>query len=64
MRRQVIGDLGGFYRGSACDSATKTLGIEKNPEIVSAAIRNLAGYARPEVQDAPVPDQGALAVTR
>jgi aminopeptidase N len=52
VRRQVISDLGGFYSSSACDSASQTLGKEKNPEILSAAIRNLAGYPKPEVREA------------
>jgi aminopeptidase N len=51
VRRQVVSEIGGFYRDAAYDSARQTLKGEKNPDILSAAIRNLAGYAKPEVQE-------------
>jgi aminopeptidase N len=52
VRRQVVADIGGFYREPAFDSASKTLDHEKNPDILSSAIRNLAGYSKPEVHEA------------
>jgi aminopeptidase N len=51
VRRQVVADIGGFYRDTAYASARQTLDGEKNPDIVAAAIRNLGGYAKPEVSD-------------
>jgi aminopeptidase N len=51
VRRQVAADIGGFYRDTAYDAALKTLAREKNPDIVSAALHALGGYARPEVHD-------------
>jgi aminopeptidase N len=50
VRRQVIADLSVFYRDTAYETARRTLESEKNPEIVTAAIRELAGYAKPEVR--------------
>jgi aminopeptidase N len=50
VRRQVVADLGGFYRDTAYEAARRALESEKNPEIVAAAIRELAGYSKPEVQ--------------
>ena len=51
VRRQVVADIGGFYRDTAFASARQTLDGEKNPDIVATAIRNLGGYAKPEVPD-------------
>src|SRR5947199_305907 len=51
VRRQVIADLGGFYRQRACDSARQVLDTEKNPDILAAALRALGGYAKPEVPE-------------
>ncbi len=51
VRRQVVDDIGGFYRDTAYDSARQTLVSEKNPDILSAALRSLGGYAKPEVHD-------------
>src|SRR5439155_435449 len=51
VRRQVIADLGGFYRQSACHSARQVLDSEKNPDIRAAALRALGGYAKPAVPD-------------
>jgi aminopeptidase N len=50
-RRAVVLDIAGFYRDSAYDSALGTIKTEKNPDIVSAAVRSLAGYSKPEVRD-------------
>ena len=52
VRRQVIADLGGFYRQSACHSARQVLDSEKNPDILAAALRALGGYAKPEAPEA------------
>jgi aminopeptidase N len=52
VRRQIAADLGGFYRDSAYDFARHELESEKNPDVLSASVRSLAGYGRPEVQDA------------
>jgi aminopeptidase N len=50
VRRQVVADIGGFYRDTAFDAALKTVEHEKNPDILSTAIRSLGGYAKPETQ--------------
>jgi aminopeptidase N len=52
VRRQVVGDLGGFYRDTACESARKALEAEKNPDILASAIRSLGAYSKPETRDA------------
>jgi len=51
VRREVVAALAGFYRESAYDSAVRTLGREKNPDIQAAAIRGLGGYAKPEAHE-------------
>ena len=51
VRRQVVADIGGFYRETARDFARLSLETEKNPAILSTAIRDLAGYNRPEIHD-------------
>ena len=50
VRLQVMVDIGGFYRDTAYQSAQQDLEVEKNPAILSTEIRNLAGYAKPEVR--------------
>src|SRR5207249_1666327 len=52
VRRQVVDDIGGFYRETAYETTRKTLEAERNPDILSAAIRALGGYGKPEVQEA------------
>jgi aminopeptidase N len=52
VRRDVVADIGGFYRETAYDSARKTLESEKNPDILAAAIRETGGYSKPEVHGA------------
>src|SRR5437773_3076286 len=44
VREQVVGDVGNFYRESAYETTRKTLETEKNPDILSTAIRALGGY--------------------
>jgi aminopeptidase N len=48
VRRAVVSDLPGFYRDSAFAAASKTTKEERNPDIIAAALRGLAGYSRPE----------------
>jgi aminopeptidase N len=45
-----VDSIGGFYSEQARGSAHQTIEREKNPDIMSDAIRNLGGYAKPEVQ--------------
>ena len=52
VRREVVADIGGFYREAAYETARKTLEVEINPDIISTAIRALGGYATPEVREA------------
>ncbi|PYK97913.1 MAG: hypothetical protein DME19_14520, partial [Verrucomicrobia bacterium] len=52
VRRHVVDDLGGFYRDTAYAAARQTLEAEKNPDILSEAIRAIGGYAKPEVHEA------------
>ena len=51
LTAEVVAGIGGFYRDTAYDSAHNTLEHEKNPDILSIAIRDLSGYAKPEVHD-------------
>jgi aminopeptidase N len=44
VRQQVVGDIGGFYRPESFRLTKRVLGKEKNPEIISRAIRNLGQY--------------------
>ena len=50
VRRQVVTDLGGFYRESSYTALLKVLADEKNPDIQAAAITALGAYAKPEVK--------------
>jgi len=50
VRRQVVSDIGNFYRDTAHASARSVLETEKNPAILAVAVENLAGYAKPETQ--------------
>jgi aminopeptidase N len=51
VRLQLVNDIGGFYRESAYETTRKTLETEKNPAILSAAIRSLGGYSKPEMRE-------------
>ena len=51
VRRQVVGDLAGFYRDAACESARTTLEREKNPDVAAKAIRALGNYSKPGTRD-------------
>jgi aminopeptidase N len=50
VRRQVVSDLGQFYREPACAILLKVVAEEKNPDIQAAAIRALGPYHKPEVR--------------
>jgi aminopeptidase N len=52
VRRQLVDDIGGFYRDTAYESARKTLATEKNPDILSEGIQAIGGYGKPETRDA------------
>jgi aminopeptidase N len=49
VRQLVVEGITGFYSDAAYKSALSTLQTEKNPDILSPAIRSVAGYAKPEV---------------
>jgi aminopeptidase N len=44
VRQQVVGDIGGFYRPESLRLTKRVLRKEKNPEIITRAIRNLGQY--------------------
>ena len=50
VRRQVVADLGGFYRERVLDHFLKVIREEKNPDILLEAIVRLGAYPRPEVK--------------
>src|SRR5207247_7891228 len=43
VQHQVVEDIGGFYRETAYETSRKMLETERNPDILSAAIRALGG---------------------
>ena len=49
VRQQVVEDLGGFYDEKALSALRQVLDREKNPGILASAIRDLGGYAQPEL---------------
>jgi aminopeptidase N len=51
VRRQVIADIGGYYRESSYAAALKALQEERNPAIQAEALRALGAYAKPEVRE-------------
>jgi aminopeptidase N len=51
VRLQVLVDIGAFYDNQAYESLRQTLELEKNPAILSSAVRAMAGYSRPEAND-------------
>lgn len=51
VRRQVVDDLGSFYHEDSYAAARKVLGQEKNPAVAVEALRDIAGYNRPEVRE-------------
>jgi len=52
VRLQVVEDIGGFYEEKAFAAALEVLRREKNPGIISAALHQLGGYDKPQVQEA------------
>jgi aminopeptidase N len=50
VRRQVVADLGGFYRNTAFEVARNTLEHERNPVILAEAMDSLGGYSKLEVR--------------
>ncbi|HEY0456844.1 MAG TPA: M1 family aminopeptidase [Verrucomicrobiae bacterium] len=51
VRRQVAGDIAGFYREAAFAGLQKLLPAEKNPDIGAVYIQGLGAYHKPEVQE-------------
>jgi aminopeptidase N len=51
IRRQVVDDIGSFYRDAAYGAARKTLDAEKNPDILGEAIQAIGGYGKAETRD-------------
>jgi aminopeptidase N len=49
-RQQVVMAVAGFYREEAAAAAQRVLKEEKNPDIVSHALRALAAYGKPDVE--------------
>ena len=50
-RRQVVSDIGGFYRESAYAQLLHVLKTEDNPDILSEVLPALAAYPKPEVRE-------------
>lgn len=50
VRRQVVEDVGRYYRAEARAFAEKVVGSEKNPDIRATAIGTLAAYGGPEIR--------------
>ncbi len=51
VRRQVVDDIGGFYRDTAYETSRQILDREKNPDVLREAIQSLGGYSTPAVHD-------------
>ncbi len=51
VRRQVVGDISGFYRESSYTAARKIAEEEKNPDIKAMALSSLGAYSKPEVRE-------------
>jgi len=51
VRSAVARDIGGFYAEQAYESARQTVDSERNPAIRGTLLRNLAGYAKPEIRE-------------
>jgi aminopeptidase N len=50
VRRQVVEALGGFYDDKAFAAALRVVDHERNPDILAVALRQMGGYAKPEVR--------------
>ncbi len=51
VRQRVVDAIGGFYDERAYAFGRRVTGEEKNPDIVCTALRDLGGYAKPEMHD-------------
>jgi aminopeptidase N len=51
VRRQVVESIGDSYRETAYEHLRKTLNTEKNPAIQAAGLRNIAGFAKPDIRE-------------
>lgn len=51
VRKQVVTDVGAFYRDAACEQLLRVASEEKNPEIVAEAINGLRAYPKAEVRE-------------
>ncbi|MBT5534165.1 M1 family metallopeptidase, partial [Candidatus Poribacteria bacterium] len=49
VRKQVVADIGGFYRAESRDIALEVLASEANPDIVASALRSLGKYGGDDV---------------
>jgi aminopeptidase N len=50
-RREVADAIGGFYADKAFAAEREMSRGEKNPDLLSEVLRNLGGYAKPEVRE-------------
>ena len=51
VRRQVVGDIAGFYREASRDALLRLAREDKNPDIRSAAVAGLGAYPATEVRE-------------
>lgn len=51
VRRQVVADIGGFFREPAYAALLRVLQEEKNPDVVAEAVSALDAWARPEARE-------------
>jgi len=51
VRREVAQDIAGFYKEPAFKSELDTVKSEKNPDILSTALRGLGSYSKPETRE-------------
>jgi len=52
VRRQVVTELGSFYRPEAFKAEQQVVQKEKNPEIIAVALSGLRGYSDPDAKAA------------
>lgn len=50
VRKQVVSDIGGFYRAGSKDVALRAMASEANPDIVASALRSLGKYGGDDVR--------------
>lgn len=50
VRQQVVSQIGNFHQTNALAFAFKVIDHEKNPDVLSPAIRSLGAYAAPEIK--------------